>query len=123
MAVVGWVIVLELLWAYGLALLRYPVDSVVLVGWGLVGLSVGWYGLAGNFWQRVAWLLGVGWYVYQLARYVGIMEPVAVSSPGFTETLGLLYVVAVPIAWMVSLVGVVAWSVWSRLEETVEAEE
>ena len=109
MALLGWVLVLELAAAYGLAALRPPVDSIFLLTWGLAGLAAGWYGLAGNYWQRITWLLGLAWYTSQLARYVGIVEPVAAASPGLPAALGLLYVVALPIAWMVSLGALVAW--------------
>ena len=109
MALLGWVLVLELAAAYGLATLRPPVGAIFLLTWGLAGLAVGWYGLAGNYWQRIAWLLGLAWYVSQLARIIGIVEPVAASSPGLPEALGLLYVVALPIAWIVSLGAMATW--------------
>lgn len=118
MALVAWALVWELLAVYGLAWLRSPADAGLLFAWGILGLAAGWYGLAGGrYWQRIAWLAGLVWYVSQLARYVGVVDPIAAAMPegsALAMLLGLLYLVMLPIAWMLSLAAMaiahVGWS-------------
>ncbi len=113
MALVGWILIWELLVAYGLTLLQSPIDAGILLVWGLVGLAAGWYGLEGRYWQRIAWLCALAWYVSQLARYVGIVDPVANAAPeALTLLLGIFYIAVLPVAWMLSIGAMVAWDFW-----------
>jgi len=112
MALLGWVLVLELMAIYGIGLLRPPIDAFFLMAWGLAGTVAGFYGLAGNYWQKLAWVVGFGWYMTQLIRYIGVVEGVA--RPDFTlpQALGLLYIVALPVAWSLSIGAVAALRYW-----------
>lgn len=112
MALLGWVLVLELMAIYGISLLRSPVDAFFLMAWGLAGTAAGFYGLAGNYWQRLAWVVAFGWYMAQFSRYIGIIESVVVKELAFPQVLGLLYIVALPVAWCLSIGAVAAMRYW-----------
>ena len=113
MALIGWILLWELMAAYGLPLLEWPIDALVLLTWGLIGLAAGWYGLEGRYWQKIAWLCALAWYVSQLARYVGTVDPIAATAPALlTLLLGILYIAALPMAWVLSLGAVAAWDYW-----------
>ena len=45
MALLGWVLVLELMATYGIGLLRSPVDAFFFMVWGIAGTAAGFYGL------------------------------------------------------------------------------
>lgn len=117
MALLGWVLVLELLGVYGLGLIRPPLDAFFLMTWGLFGLAAGFYGLVGNYWQKLAWVVGFGWYMASLPRYINTIESAAAQDFALPLVLGLLYILALPVAWAMSIGAMAALRYWWPDEE------
>ena len=102
MALVAWILVWELVLAYGLAALRSPADLALALAVLLLGLGAGYYGLLGRYWQTVAWFVGLAWYIRSFGRYVATVDPILATAPEpFPLLIIMLYIPILPPAWMI----------------------
>ena len=115
MALVAWILVWELVLAYGVATLQSPADVALVLAVLLLGLGAGYYGLLGRYWQTVAWLVGLAWYVRSFARYLATVDPVLATAPEpFPFLIIMLYIPILPPAWMLGTIASEAGYWYSR---------
>lgn len=101
MALLGWTLAWEMALAYIVAPLESPVDAALLAVLLAVGMAAGYYGLRGRYWQTIAWLFGLTWYVAGLGRYIAAVDPLLATAPApLPLFISLLYTIALPIGWL-----------------------
>ena len=111
MALVLWLVAFEVVAAHVLGSLRSPSDAALLLAMLLLGTGAGYYGLIGQYWQVLAWFVGLAWYARRMAGYLATVEPVISAVPEPFPMLILLWIIVLPASWMIA-VGVAQYQYW-----------